>query len=110
MLENKVDSVICATDNIALGLRKYLFEKSREDIIVSGIGNNDLLSFLYRDHITIDFLYRESGEYAGKLMLEKIKKNSNGIRETINNKKVFKSKLVVSGKVIINKKKKKKLF
>ena len=43
-------------------------------------------------------------------MLEKIKKNSNGIRETINNKKVFKSKLVVSGKVIINKKKKKKLF
>ena len=106
MLENEVDSVICATDNIALGLRKYLFEKSREDIIVSGVGNNDLLSFLYRDHITVDFLYKESGEHAGKLMIEKIKRNSDFVGETINNKKVFKSKLVVNGKVINDKKKK----
>ena len=105
MLENEVDSVICATDNIALGLRKYLFEKSREDIIVSGVGNNDLLSFLYRDHITVDFLYRESGEYAGKLMLEKMKRDNEVLKNIINNKKVFKSKLVVNGKVINDRKK-----
>jgi hypothetical protein len=54
----------------------------------------------------VDFLYRESGEYAGKLMLDKIKRNSDFVGQSINNKKVFKSKLVVNGKVIKDKKKK----
>lgn len=106
MLENEVDAVICATDNIALGLRKYLFENNREDIVVSGVGNNDLLSFLYGNHITVDFLYRESGEYAGKLMIEKIKNQENFKENRINNKKVFKSKLVINRKVMNDNKKK----
>ncbi len=100
LVDKNVDSIICATDNIALGVKKYLYENNRNDILVTGVGNNELLNFMYKDHITIDFLYKESGEFAGELIMEKLN-NQDKLKnnETLNNKK-FKSRLVVSGIIL----------
>lgn len=70
LVENKIDGIVCATDNLALGVRKYLAEKHIEDIVVSGIGKNELLNFLYENHITVNLSYKKSGIEAGKIIFK----------------------------------------
>lgn len=70
--EKDIDSIVCATDNIALGVRKYLSEKNINNIVVTGVGNDRLLRFLYEDHISINFKYEDAGKKAAKTILKKI--------------------------------------
>ena len=71
-VEGDIEAVVCATDNIALGVRKFLSEKAEKDIIVTGVGNDKLLKFLYEDHVSINFRYDEAGRAAAKSMVRKI--------------------------------------
>lgn len=68
ILKNKVDSIVCGTDNIALGVKEYLRKENIENIIVTGIGDNQLLRFLDSKHISISFSYEKSGEKAVKIV------------------------------------------
>lgn len=68
ILKNKVDSIVCGTDNIALGVKEYLRRKNIENIIVTGIGDNQLLRFLDPKHISISFSYEKSGEKAVEII------------------------------------------
>lgn len=70
--ETEVEAVVCATDNIALGVRKYLTEGPVKNIVVTGVGNDKLLKFLYEDHISINFRYDEAGRKAARSMVGKI--------------------------------------
>lgn len=70
LVGNEIDGIVCATDNLALGVRKYLAEKHIEDIVVSGIGKNELLNFLYENHITVNLSYKKSGIEAGKIIFK----------------------------------------
>lgn len=70
--EKDIEAVVCATDNIALGVRKFLSEKAVEDIIVTGVGNDKLLKFLYENHVSINFRYDEAGRMAAKSIVRKI--------------------------------------
>lgn len=70
--ERDIEAVVCATDNIALGVRKFLSEGAVEDIIVTGVGNDKLLKFLYEDHVSINFRYDEAGRVAAKSIVRKI--------------------------------------
>ena len=70
--ESHIDAVVCATDNIALGVRKFLSEKNISGITVTGVGNDKLLRFLYPDHISINFKYEEAGKKAAKSILKNI--------------------------------------
>ncbi len=70
--EGNIEAVVCATDNIALGVRKFLSEKAEKDIIVTGVGNDKLLKFLYEDHVSINFRYDEAGRAAAKSIVRKI--------------------------------------
>ena len=70
LVGHEIDAIVCATDNLALGVRKYLSEKHLEDIVVSGIGKNELLNFLYNNHITVNLSYKKSGIKAGKVIFK----------------------------------------
>lgn len=70
--ERDIEAVVCATDNIALGVRKFLTEGAMENIVVTGIGNDKLLKFLYEDHISINFRYDEAGRKAARSIVKKI--------------------------------------
>ena len=86
--KHKIDSIVCGTDNIALGVKEYLRKHNIENIIVTGIGNNDLLRFLDSNHISISFSYEDSGEKAVRLL-------TNTEKFEIKNY-TFKSKLIIN--------------
>lgn len=70
-----LDTVICATDTIALGVMKYLNENNIQiptDIAVSGFGDSKASSVLKPALTTVHFYYYESGMEGAKLLLEKI--------------------------------------
>ncbi|SMB78149.1 transcriptional regulator, LacI family [Pasteurella testudinis DSM 23072] len=63
------DALVCATDSIAIGVNKYLAEQQRSDIQVCGVGNNDLLKFLFPQTLSIEFGFYRAGERAFKQLL-----------------------------------------
>jgi len=73
ILKNKVEAIVCATDNLALGVRKYLAEKNIFDIKVSGVGNNELIEFLFEKHISVNLSYKQAGLKAGELIFDFLK-------------------------------------
>lgn len=66
----RVEGIVCATDNLALGIRKYLSENGIEGIRVSGIGNNELMDFLFKNHTSVNLSYKQAGIKAGELIFE----------------------------------------
>ncbi|MFT8316540.1 MAG: LacI family DNA-binding transcriptional regulator [Clostridium sp.] len=76
-----VDAIICATDTIALGTRKFLLENEIKDIFVAGVGNNKLVKFIFPEHLSIKLFYENSGIRAAEI-LERMIKGEN-ISETI---------------------------
>jgi len=62
-----LEAIVCATDTIALGVRKRLQELGSM-ILVTGVGDNPLLPFLYETHITARHQYKRSGYLAIEVM------------------------------------------
>ena len=67
-LETNPECLVCASDTIALGVRKYLGEQGRDDIVVTGVGNNDMVRFLFPHHISVRLSYKQSGMKAIELL------------------------------------------
>lgn len=86
--EKKLDAVICGTDSISFGVKKYVMENNFDEIIVTGIGYNKLTKFLFPKHITVDLMYKESGKKAAELLKNLINK------EEIEDKTVMNSEIV----------------
>lgn len=86
--ESSLDAIVCGTDNISLGAKKYIMEKAVKDILITGIGNNKLTKFLFPDHITVDLMYKESGKKAGDILKKLINK------QDVEKRTVMKSKIV----------------
>lgn len=72
LIVNDIEVIVCATDNLAMGVRKYLSEKDIENIKVSGVGNNELMDFLYKNHISVNLSYKQAGMKAANLIFELI--------------------------------------
>ena len=66
--ETNPQCLICASDTIAMGVRKYLVEQGRADILVSGVGNNEMIRFLFPEHISVRLAYKQSGIKAIELL------------------------------------------
>ena len=62
----------CASDTLALGVIKRLQELQREDVVVTGVGGNDLLSFLFPRVFSIDPGYQSAGALAAKLLISQL--------------------------------------
>lgn len=72
---DKIDTILCATDTIALGAIKYLNEngiKIPDDIAVAGFGESKPSSILSPSLTTVHFYYRECGIEGATFLLDKI--------------------------------------
>lgn len=70
VLVDSPTAIVCATDSIALGLNKFLFEKNINNIVVISIGSSDLLKFLFAKTITVDLGFDKAGTYAANELLQ----------------------------------------
>lgn len=66
LLSAPISAIVCATDNQAIGVMKYLQEQQRNDIQVCGVGNNPLLPFLFPNVIRVDLGFEQIGEIVVK--------------------------------------------
>lgn len=69
----ETDAIICATDTIALGAMTCLREFGRtipQDVIVSGVGDDQMGRLFYPGLTTIRHHYKTTGTEAAKLLLE----------------------------------------
>ncbi|MFC5076865.1 HTH-type transcriptional regulator TreR [Vibrio thalassae] len=73
VVTDSLQAIVCASDTLALGTIKRLQELGREDIIVTGIGGNELLSFLFPNIYSIDPGYHQAGEKAANLLIKQLK-------------------------------------
>jgi LacI family trehalose operon transcriptional repressor len=76
VLAPATQAIVCASDTLALGVIKRLQELQREDVVVTGVGGNDLLSFLFPRVFSIDPGYQSAGKLAANLLISQLLGNS----------------------------------
>ncbi|MBU2898431.1 trehalose operon repressor TreR [Vibrio hepatarius] len=69
VLTKGTQAISCASDTLALGVIKRLQELGREDVMVTGVGGSELLSFLFPSVFSIDPGYAKAGEKAANLLI-----------------------------------------
>jgi LacI family trehalose operon transcriptional repressor len=72
VLNDQTQAIVCASDTLALGVIKRLQELGRDDIAVTGVGGNELLSFLFPNVYSIDPGYAQAGEKAANLLISQL--------------------------------------
>lgn len=73
--KESVDSIICATDNLALGIIQYFQQQNLKAPIICGMGASPILKFLFPDYISIDFHYETVGQKSVELLFSDKKEN-----------------------------------
>lgn len=79
VLDYKPDAIICATDNIAMGLMSYLHEhgvKVPTDVALAGFGGYEIGSVMYPPLTTVVFDQEELGRKVALNLLQDIKGES----------------------------------
>lgn len=67
-----LEAIVCASDTLALGVIKRLQELGREDVVVTGVGGNELLSFLFPKVYSVDPGYTEAGRKAASTLIQQL--------------------------------------
>lgn len=81
--EPNIDTVFCATDNIAVGALLYLRKMGKkvpEEIRLTGIGNNQIAEIMIPSLTTAKYYYKTSGIEAAKILLGFIQDESQPIK------------------------------
>lgn len=68
----ETQAVVCASDTLALAVGKRLQDIGRTDIRIGGIGNHQLLRFVFPQSVTVDLGYQQAGEAAAKQLLAQL--------------------------------------
>lgn len=79
-----IDSLFCATDNIAIGAMQYLKEcgkKIPEDISIVGFGHTDVSKIVDPKLTTVHFHYKTSGIEAANIVINMIENQDEIIRD-----------------------------
>lgn len=69
----EIDTVFCATDNIAVGVLRYLTEHNRkipEEVQIAGIGGSELGQAVWPKLTTVHYYYKTGGMEAASMLLE----------------------------------------
>ncbi|KJG02094.1 trehalose operon repressor TreR [Photobacterium angustum] len=82
VLKPDTQAIICASDTIALGVAKRLQEISREDVVVTGVGGNELLSFLFPKIFSVDPGYACAGKKAADILINQLNGNEQIVHYT----------------------------
>ncbi|BBM65425.1 trehalose operon repressor [Vibrio alfacsensis] len=72
VLQFDTQAIACASDTIALGVIKRLQEVGREDVVVTGVGGSELLSFLFPNVFSVDPGYAHAGEKAANMLINQL--------------------------------------
>jgi len=72
VLTAHTQAIVCASDTLALGVIKRLHELSRGDVSVTGVGGNQLLSFLFPNTFSVDPGYEEAGRYSANMLISQL--------------------------------------
>ena len=72
VLQSDTQAIVCASDTIALGVIKRLQEVGREDVVVTGVGGNELLSFLFPNVFSVDPGYSHAGEKSANMLINQL--------------------------------------
>lgn len=72
VLTEHTQAITCASDTLALGVIKRLQELSRDDVAVTGVGGNQLLSFLFPNTFSVDPGYEEAGRYSANILISQL--------------------------------------
>jgi LacI family transcriptional regulator, trehalose operon repressor len=65
------DALVCASDTLALGAAKHL-QQSGKALPLTGVGNNELLRFLFPAVASVDLGYPQAGTAAARQLLAQI--------------------------------------
>lgn len=74
-----VDSVFCATDNIAIGAMTYLKEIGKsipQDVQLGGVGDTPLSRLVTPSISTVHLYYKTSGMEAATMLVERMEMDS----------------------------------
>ncbi|KJG30920.1 HTH-type transcriptional regulator TreR [Photobacterium angustum] len=82
VLTPDTQAIICASDTIALGVAKRLQEIAREDVVVTGVGGNELLSFLFPKIFSVDPGYACAGKKAADILINQLNGNEQIVHYT----------------------------
>ena len=85
VLASAPTAIVCATEAIALGLNKYLYEKQLNHIMVASVGNSELLNFLFPQTLFIELGFDKAGTYAANKLIAMLQKvtDFNAIAKTM---------------------------
>ncbi|CAG8999356.1 MAG: HTH-type transcriptional regulator TreR [Candidatus Celerinatantimonas neptuna] len=72
VVTEQTSALVCATDNLALGASKFLFEDQREGVQLSSIGYTPLVRFMLPHMLTVDPGYQEAGRLAAFQLMGQI--------------------------------------
>lgn len=82
--EPSVDSLVCATDTMAVGAMQYLKENGfhiPEDVQVAGIGDGSLGKIVEPHLTTVHFFYKTSGREAAEMLTDLLEKEKSVCKE-----------------------------
>lgn len=91
----EIDTVFCATDNIAIGAMSYLKDIGKalpQEIQIAGIGDTPLASLVTPTLTTVHFYYKTSGMEAASMLLELLDKRSEVCKELKMGYRIIKKK------------------
>ncbi|PWI34372.1 trehalose operon repressor [Vibrio albus] len=83
VLKPETQAIVCASDTIALGVIKRLQELGRSDVSVTGVGGNDLLSFLFPNTYSVDPGYKTAGKTAAKQLIKQLSGETERVHLTL---------------------------
>ncbi|PJC85457.1 trehalose operon repressor [Vibrio sp. HA2012] len=83
VLQPDTQAVVCASDTIALGVIKRLQELGRSDVAVTGVGGNDLLSFLFPNTYSVDPGYETAGKMAAAQLIKQLSGETERVHLTL---------------------------
>ncbi|OOE44513.1 trehalose operon repressor [Salinivibrio kushneri] len=72
LMNSHTDAIVCASDTLALGVAKRLQTLNREDIAIGGIGNHDMLRFMFPRAVSVELGYHQAGQHAADLLLKQL--------------------------------------
>ncbi len=75
LLTPTTQAMVCASDTLAIGAAKYLQEQGRSEVLVTGLGNNPMLTFLFPNALSLDLGYKGAGEQAARQLLGQIEQD-----------------------------------
>lgn len=66
-------ALVCASDTLALGAATWLQRQNRHEIQVTGLGDNEMLRFMFPESVSVNLGYKQAGKLAAEQLLGQLR-------------------------------------